>query len=128
MSQWAYKIEQDSGYLFPEFNRDKALKRFENEGVKLYRFDKTKLFPTLELLIDNPNRDVHDLYEDDSLKETRYSLRKAIKKYDAKSTSQFKMKLNNINDKDIIDYLNSLDNKQGFIKELIRNHMQKELH
>lgn len=36
-------------------------------------------------------------------------------------TTQFKLRLNNNTDADIIEFLNALPNKQGYIKELIRN-------
>lgn len=41
-------------------------------------------------------------------------------RYDAKNTVQFHLKLNITTDKDIIDKLNAVENKQGYIKELIR--------
>ena len=45
---------------------------------------------------------------------------KAQAKYDKENTVQIKLKLNKTTDKDIIDYLSNCDNKQGFIKYLIR--------
>ena len=41
-------------------------------------------------------------------------------KYDENNTKQIKLKLNLKTDKDILDKLNSVDNKQGYIKKLIR--------
>lgn len=46
-------------------------------------------------------------------------------KYDAKNTIQFKMKLNKSTDHDIIERLSQQKNKQGYIKELIRNDLKK---
>lgn len=46
--------------------------------------------------------------------------KKAQMKYDAKATKQIKLKLNLTSDKDILDKLDQVDNKQGYIKELIR--------
>ena len=46
--------------------------------------------------------------------------KKAQMKYDAKATKQIKLKLNITSDKDILDKLEQVDNKQGYIKELIR--------
>ena len=43
------------------------------------------------------------------------------KKYDKKNTKQFMMKLNLKYDADIIDKLESVKNRQGYIKDLIRN-------
>lgn len=45
------------------------------------------------------------------------------KKYDKTHTMQLKLKLNLSTDADIIEWLESLDNKQGTIKEIIRNHI-----
>ena len=46
--------------------------------------------------------------------------KKAKEKYDAKTAVQVKMKLNAKTDADIIAKLESVDNKQGYIKALIR--------
>lgn len=43
------------------------------------------------------------------------------KKYDKQNTKQFMMKLNLKYDADIIDKLESVKNRQGYIKDLIRN-------
>lgn len=51
--------------------------------------------------------------------------RKASAKYDAANTVQFKIKLNKNKDGDMIDYLNGLDNRQGHLKNLIREDMKK---
>ncbi len=40
--------------------------------------------------------------------------------WDKSNTTQVKLKLNNKTDKDIIEWLNSLENKQGTIKDIIR--------
>lgn len=48
------------------------------------------------------------------------SQRKANKKYDKNNTKQLMLKLNLKTDKDILDKLNSVGNKQGYIKSLIR--------
>lgn len=44
----------------------------------------------------------------------------AQERYDKNNTVQIKMKLNKKTDKDILEKLNSVPNKQGYIKELIR--------
>ena len=46
--------------------------------------------------------------------------------YDEQNTVQFKMKLNKIHDKDILDKLESVGNKQGYIKQLIRADLNRE--
>ena len=45
--------------------------------------------------------------------------KKASAKYDAANTMQFKIKLNRTTDAVIIEHLKSLDNNQGYIKNLI---------
>lgn len=45
---------------------------------------------------------------------------RAQAKYDKDNTVQVKLKLNKTTDKDIIDLLNNQNNKQGFIKALMR--------
>jgi hypothetical protein len=49
---------------------------------------------------------------------------KASAKYDKQNTRIIQMKLNKKTDADILDYLDAQDNRQGFIKELIRKHMK----
>jgi len=47
-------------------------------------------------------------------------------KYDAANTVQIRLKLNVKTDADIIERLNAVDNKQGYIKSLIRSDMQSK--
>ena len=53
-------------------------------------------------------------------KELTEAKRRAIKKYDAKSTKQIHLKLNLNTDADILEHLDQQENVQGYIKELIR--------
>lgn len=55
---------------------------------------------------------------------TSESQKKANAKYDAKNTKQIKLKLNTTTDADILKRLNEVDNKQGYIKELIRKDIE----
>ena len=50
---------------------------------------------------------------------------KAVANYDKKNTVGLYLKLNKTTDADIIELLAQQDNKQGFIKELLRDHMKK---
>ena len=50
---------------------------------------------------------------------------KAQLKYDEANTTQVKLKLNNKTDADILDWLNQMKNKQGYIKELIRRDIEQ---
>lgn len=47
----------------------------------------------------------------------------AQKRYDAKNTKQYKLKLNLVTDREIIDWLDTQENKQGYIKGLIEKDM-----
>lgn len=50
---------------------------------------------------------------------------KAQKKYDAENTMQVHLKLNRRTDEDVLEKLDSVPNKQGYIKELIRADLKK---
>ena len=52
--------------------------------------------------------------------------KRANAKYDARHTKQIKLKLNLETDWDILERLNEVDNKQGYIKDLIREDLEKE--
>ena len=60
------------------------------------------------------------------MKITTAAHRRANAKYDAAHTVQIKMKLNTTTDADILAKLESVTNKQGYIKELIREDIEKE--
>lgn len=46
-------------------------------------------------------------------------------KWDQDNTKQIKLKLMKKSDADIIDWLNAKDNKQGYIKQLIREDIER---
>ena len=46
-------------------------------------------------------------------------------KYDKNNTIQIKMKLNKKTDADIIEHLETMENRQGYLKELIRSDINK---
>lgn len=50
---------------------------------------------------------------------------KAQAKYDAKNTRQVHLKLNRRTDSDVLEKLDSVPNKQGYIKKLIRADLNK---
>lgn len=50
--------------------------------------------------------------------------RQAVARYDATHTVQFKLKLNKATDADIIEVLESVENRQAYLKELIRADIQ----
>lgn len=51
---------------------------------------------------------------------------KAQKKYDAKNTRQVHLKLNRRTDSDVLERLDAVPSKQGYIKRLIREDLAKE--
>ena len=54
------------------------------------------------------------------------ALKRAIRKYDAANTIQYHLKLNTKTDAEIIAHLKSLGNVQGYIKQLIRDDMNRK--
>ena len=64
--------------------------------------------------------------EDIMAKKTSDAQLRASAKYDKANTKQFKIKLVYATDADIIEYLDSCPNKQGLIKDLLRQHIAKE--
>ena len=47
-------------------------------------------------------------------------------KYDQNNTTQVKLKLNKKTDADLLEWIETLDNKQGTIKEILRGHIRSE--
>ena len=56
---------------------------------------------------------------------TSQAQREASARYDSENTKAFKMKLNLKTDADILDWLAKQDNKQGYVKRLIREDMAR---
>ncbi len=46
--------------------------------------------------------------------------------YDKANTVQVKFKFNKVHDADILEQLNRVNNKQGYVKQLIREDIKKE--
>lgn len=51
---------------------------------------------------------------------------RAQAKYDAENTRQVHLKLNRRTDSDVLEKLDNVQSKQGYIKELIRRDLAKE--
>lgn len=51
---------------------------------------------------------------------------RANRKYDAANTRQIMLKLNKGTDKDILEKLDNVENRQGYIKNLIREDIRKD--
>lgn len=56
------------------------------------------------------------------------AMKKAKAKYDKANTKQIMLKLNLKSDKDILNQLQRIENKQGYIKDLIRKDLQEREH
>ena len=58
--------------------------------------------------------------------DTTEAQRKAQRRYDARNTRQVHIKLNLRTDKDVLEKLDEVQSKQGYIKRLIREDLAKE--
>ena len=58
-------------------------------------------------------------------KATSQAQLRAVRKYNDAHTTQIKFCFNNETDADVLDRLNSLKNKQGYVKALIREDINK---
>lgn len=56
---------------------------------------------------------------------TTEAQRRANRKYEAENTRQVHLKLNCRTDKDVLEKLDSVPNKQGYIKNLIRADLKR---
>jgi hypothetical protein len=57
---------------------------------------------------------------------TTEAQKRAVAKYDAKNTRKIVLKLNTGTDADILERLDTVDNRQGYIKRLIREDIGKD--
>lgn len=56
---------------------------------------------------------------------TTEALKKAQKKYDQEKTKMLSVKLNKTTDADILKHIEKIDNKQSYIKALIRKEIRR---
>lgn len=61
------------------------------------------------------------------MKRSSDARKRAVSKYDASHTKQIKLKLNLETDKDILERLAEVENKQGYIKDLIRSDIKRDI-
>jgi len=125
INEYIYYSKDINGTIFCDSDRERTFEWYKNHnGVEIWT--KTKdLFPTIEVIVDRPNIDIRNIRENDLVNKTSVSLRKAVAKYDSKKTKQIKMKLNLETDKSILEKLDSVDNIQGYLKQLILNDIAK---
>lgn len=57
---------------------------------------------------------------------TTEAQKRAVAKYDAENTRKIVLKLNTGTDADILKRLDTMDNRQGYIKRLIREDIAKD--
>lgn len=127
MEDFYYRVYTEQGRFATE-KRDVAFDYYANNaGSKIETVTKD-LFPTVTTIIEDTDFNLERIRKDLTIKKTSEALRKAVDKYDKEHTKSYLIKLNCSTDKDIIDYLESLSNKQGFIKELIREHIKNGKH
>lgn len=119
-----YRVYTDNGCHIWQ-HREEALRYYSSSNGNRIETVSKDLFPEIHIIINEPNFNTERIREDNTLKETSEALRKAIDKYDKKNTKQIAIKLNKNTDQDILDHLDRVKNKQGYIKELIRKDLEK---
>lgn len=55
----------------------------------------------------------------------RLAISKQVNEYQKRATTLVALRFNNTKDKDILDKLDSVDNKVGYVKKLIRDDIEK---
>lgn len=125
MENYYYRVYDNCGNSHRYINRSEAFDYYRhNNGTKIETISKD-LFPEIHVVIDCQGFNLEQIREDLTLKETSEALRKAVSKYDKNNTRQIAVKLNKNTDQDIIEFLDKAENKQGLIKELIRQEINK---
>lgn len=89
-------------------------KGFKNTGKRLYTFSMKQLDSTVSKALDESIR-----------RERGVARSKSSIKYNVANTTRIYIALNNKTDKDIINHLEAVGNKQGYIKELIRRDISR---
>ena len=119
-----YYAKNKYGTTFIHFDRDKIMEWYsQNDGVKIWTETKD-LFPTVEIIVDKYHIDTRRIRKDNSIMKSPISRLKANDKYDKAKTKKYCLKFNLEHDKALIEKLESVANKQGYIKELISKDLQ----
>lgn len=120
-----YRVYKEDGSFHSYYRATDALREYHNfNGTKIATVTKD-LFPTITVVINEPGLDPERIRKDLTVKQTTEAMRRAVAKYDKENTKQVTLKLNKNTDKELIEFLDGLENKQGFIKELIKKEMLK---
>lgn len=124
-----WKASNEYGEQYAHYIKNYVLDWYTNHNGNLIQEcngDRTeKGYFKYSTIVDVKGFDVKNIREDNTLIKTSVSMRKAIDKYDKENTKQIKMKLNKNTDADIIAFLESQDNIQGKLKELIRKEIKE---
>ena len=123
---YIYYVDKPDGSYYCHYRLNDVLHIYERlDGTRIYA--KSKDWDnTVITIVDKPNIDIERIRTDWTMKITTKAQRKAIEKYDDRTAKRFCLKLNKETDQDIIAYLESAENKQGLIKQLIRNEINKK--
>lgn len=124
-----YRVYRDDGSYYAHYRLDDTLEYYNNNKDHCTRIDAmTKdLFPKVYTIVSGSNFNVERIRNDLTIKNTSEARRKANAKYDKKTAKGLYLKLNAGTDADIIELLDNVDNKQGLIKELLREYKRKKL-
>ena len=125
MENYYYRVTDRNGTRHSYYRKDDAFSCYNNVGIKIETVTKD-LFPTITLVVDSAGFNTERIRDDMTIKKTTEALRKAVDKYDKANTVQIKMKLNQNTDADILAHLEGIENKQGYLKELIRKDMKEK--
>ena len=122
---YLYIIYYPDGNRSISANGAEAYEKYMKDGIRLDR--KTKdLFPTYETLLQR--EEVTPMRKNQKSKKQLQKIDKA--KYDMQyqkdNIKQVKFILNRNTDQDIIDHLDRVENKNGYLKELIRADIKKD--
>ena len=124
MENWYYKVYFNNKTCM-YYRREDAFNCYlQNKGFKIETITKD-LHPTITTIVDCAGFNLERLRKDLSIKMTSEALRKAVNRYDRANTKQIALKLNKKTDKDILDFLEQQENKQGIIKEALRIYIEK---
>lgn len=125
MEDWYYQVYDSYGSRHAYVRRDEAFDFYRNNnGIRIETVTKD-LFPTIEVIVDEEGFNIERIRQDLTIKETSEAMRRAIDKYDKKNTKQISLKLNLKTDADILAKFKTVDNVQGYIKELIRKDLDE---
>ena len=115
VGDYVYIVQKDDGEQCYFCKGKKAYDFYKDYGIRLIRKSKD-LFPTYKTLMEKGKE-----YKDKTLSKADYD-----REYDKQNRKQVKFVLNKNTDDDIIEYLDGIENKNKYLKELIRKDMESK--